>query len=354
MTPKTIQFRQHMLSTVYTYLRDDAVYHDTEDYLTFINKKARRVEEDMFHSASSLQGYYTSDEDKIREVTMKFRICSNQNFEKSELSSTFTSSLSDTIFHKNVLQVRKTDFIGKTATVPEICFLLLQLQWQQYITPSGTKKLFCNGTGDYIDYGQHRQERITEEVLSKDMILYITEFLPMSKYKFFKLYVNPFLRLSIPEKLLENLYNFLMVLRERHDIPYTIYSSESFCNEIKKVATCSTDSSFQQSADILNKKTFILYHLSTYLCPLSSQAMMNSMQEALEKNVILRNADHHLLSGILRNAGNSLHTPWPLTLRQMETAMATRVFGFKEQHELFWNPFHKWFRNFLTVLKKKT
>ena len=339
MTQSTIQLRRRMIKTVYHYLLSHGTNDSTgaTDYLTFINRKSRKVEEDMFHSAVSLDDYYMSDDKSIREAIMRPQIQSIQNLGNSISNSVSTSSLSDSIRQRNILQVKKHVLEGDKASVPEICFLLMHLQWR-------TRR------GAFLLSESHGQKRFTEEVLSRDIILYITEYLPMTKYKFFKLYVNPFLRLPVPEKAVEKLYDNLIVLRGRHDIPYSIYSSESFCNEIRTFV--SADSSYQQqSANIFDKKASILYQLSTYLCPISSQNMMDQFLETIDNNVMKICADHHLLSGILRDAGNSLHTPWPLTLRQMETAMATKVFGFKQEHRQYWDPFHTWFEDFLVVLK---
>lgn len=293
---------------------------------------ARELEEDLFYRATSLDDFRAINKERIVEANRRVFFG-----KKVELLGT---SLDESLNIRHPFgfcsTTKQPDTITKRieATIPQICCLLLLVQLHVSMKrENGLKKVVFDG------------------ILTKDLILYITEFLPMSKPKFFKLFVYPFLCLRTPNDIILDLYNRLRKIREERDTPFHIQTPVSFCNQVRMIARNLLGN--EQSADTINERALILFYVCNYLSPTSSIEMMKEMENMIEKGQFVGPVSTHLLTGVLRHAGNSLSLPWPLTVRQIQGARVTRVYGFMHEHKKYWNSFRVWYKDFCTVLGVK-
>ena len=293
---------------------------------------SRILEEDLFHSATSFDDYQAIDGKRVIEAIKKIF---SENVPRA-LGFSLMESLHNR-FPLGFCSTKKATEITIPrieATITQVCKLLLLVQ----IRPSCSDR-------------RENEHMVCYKVgISKDLILYITEFLPMSKARFFRLFVNPFLSREIPEEIIFSLFQRLCHIRNLGDTPFHIQSPILFCNKLRDIAK---NQQHQQSADVVNKKALILFHVKNYIRPVSSKLIIEEMNLAIEDGSLSTSINPHLLTGILRDAGNTLSRPWPLTKRQMEEARVTWVYGFMNENMNHWAPFKNWYNDFCTILGVK-
>lgn len=210
---------------------------------------SRILEEDLFHSATSFDDYQAIDGKRVIEA---FKKIFSENVPRA-LGFSLMESLHNR-FPLGFCSTKKEPEITIPqieATITQVCKLLLLVQ----IRPSCSDR-------------RENEHMVCYKVgISKDLILYITEFLPMSKARFFRLFVNPFLSREIPEEIIFSLFQRLCHIRNLGDTPFHIQSPILFCNKVRDIAK---NQQHQQSADVVNKKALILFHVKNYIRPVSS------------------------------------------------------------------------------------